>query len=62
MVNINTAGMDELDQLPGVGPATAQKILDYRNQIGQFSSVDQLEEVKGIGPKKLEKMRPFIRL
>lgn len=61
-VNINTAGLAELDQLPGVGPATAQKILAYRNQIGRFSSVDQLMEVKGIGPKKLEKMRLFIRL
>jgi len=62
VVNINTAGPEELDRLPGVGPATAQKIIEYRNQIGRFTSVEQLEEVRGIGPKKLEQMRPFIRL
>ncbi|MEN6371681.1 MAG: helix-hairpin-helix domain-containing protein [Armatimonadota bacterium] len=62
MVNINTAGLAELDQLPGVGPVTAQKIIDYRNQVGRFSTIEQLENVKGIGPKKLEQMRPYVRL
>lgn len=62
VVNINSAGPEELDRLPGVGPATAAKIIDYRNSTGRFNSVDQLLEVKGIGPKKLEKMRPFVRL
>lgn len=62
VVNINTAGPEELDKLPGVGPATAQKIIEYRNQIGRFTSIEQLEEVRGIGPKKLEQMRPFVRL
>ena len=61
-VNINTAGLDELQRLPGVGPVTAQRIIDYRNQIGSFTSVEQLDGVKGIGPKKLEKMRPFVTL
>ena len=61
-VDINTADSAELQRLPGVGPATAQKIIDYRTQTGSFSSVDQLLEVKGIGPKKLEKMRPFVAL
>jgi len=61
-VNINTAGLQELQRLPGVGPATAQKIIDYRTQNGRFDSVDELEEVSGIGPAKLEKMRPFVRL
>lgn len=61
-VNINTAGLDELDLLPGVGPVTAQKIIDYRRQIGRFTSVDQLLDVKGIGPKKLEQMRPYVTL
>lgn len=62
LVSINTAGLGELDQLPGVGPVTAQKIIEYRNQIGRFSTIEQLENVKGIGPKKLEQMRPYIRL
>lgn len=61
-VNINTAGLQELQRLPGVGPATAQKIIDYRAENGRFDSVDELEEVSGIGPTKLEKMRPFVRL
>ena len=59
-VNINTADSAEMQRLPGVGPSTAQKIIDYRAQIGRFSSVEQLMDVRGIGEKKLEKMRPFI--
>jgi len=62
LVNINTAGVEELDRLPGVGPAIAQRILDYRKQIGRFTTVDQLMDVRGIGPKNLEKMRPFVAL
>lgn len=62
VVNINSAGTDELQRLPGVGPATAQKILDYRMQIGRFTSIEQLLDVKGIGPKKLESIRPFVAL
>lgn len=61
-VNINTAGAEELQRLPGVGPATAAKIMEYRSQIGRFRSAGQLMDVKGIGPKKLEKMRPFVKL
>lgn len=62
VVHINTADLTELQRLPGVGPSTAQAILDYRTQVGKFSSPDQMDDVKGIGPKKLEKMRPFIAL
>lgn len=61
-VNINSAGVDQLQRLPGVGPAYAQRIVDYRTQHGRFQSVEELDEVKGIGPKKLEKMRPFVSL
>lgn len=56
-VNLNTAGLAELDTLPGVGPATAQAIIDHRTRNGPFRSVDQLLEVKGIGPAKLAEMR-----
>lgn len=62
VVHINTADVTELQRLPGVGPSTAQKIVDYRQQIGRFTSPDQLDDVKGIGPAKLGKMRPFISL
>ncbi|GAB3913104.1 hypothetical protein GCM10011575_21240 [Microlunatus endophyticus] len=50
-VNLNTATVDELDELPGVGPVTAQKIIDWRAQHGRFDSTEQLQEVDGIGPK-----------
>lgn len=62
VVHINSADATEMQRLPGVGPSTAQAIIDYRTQIGRFTDPDQLDDVKGIGPKKLEKMRPFIAL
>lgn len=60
-VNINTANAEELQRLPGVGPATAARILEYRKEIGSFSSPEQLMDVSGIGEKKFEKMQPFVR-
>jgi competence protein ComEA len=62
VVNINTAGPAELQKLPGVGPSTAQKFIEYRTQIGRFASVEQVQDIKGIGPKKYAKLRPFISL
>lgn len=59
LVNINTADAERLDELPQVGPATAEAILEYRRANGPFDSVDELEEVPGIGPKTLEEIRPF---
>jgi len=56
LINLNTATLEELDSINGIGPVTAQKILDHRKRIGRFSSVDQLLEVSGIGTKTLEKM------
>lgn len=59
LVNINTADAERLDELPEVGPATAESILEYRRTNGLFESEDELEEVPGIGPATLEKIKPF---
>ncbi len=59
LVNINTAEAKDLDELPGVGPSTAENIIEHRRYSGKFKSVDELEDVKGIGPKTLEKIKPF---
>ena len=56
-VNLNSATLEQLDALPGVGPATAQAILDYRAQHGRFRSVEELLEVRGIGEAKLADLR-----
>ncbi len=62
VVNVNSATAEELSLLPGVGPAKAQAILEYRKQHGAFKRVDDLSEVKGIGDKALERMRPHVTL
>jgi competence protein ComEA len=61
-VSLNSATVEELDALPGIGPATAQKIVTYREENGPFASVDELTEVPGIGPSKLEELRPLVGL
>ena len=59
-VDLNSAGMDQLQTLPGVGPVLAQHILDWRAAHGRFASIDQLRQVTGIGPAKFESLKPLV--
>jgi competence protein ComEA len=59
-VHLSTATLDQLDSLPGIGPVTAQKILDYRAKHGAFSSVDGLDAVPGIGPSRMDQLRDLV--
>ncbi len=61
-VHLNTATLEELDALPGVGPVTAEKILAYRDEHGAFQSIDELDAVPGIGPARLEELRQLVVL
>jgi competence protein ComEA len=61
-VSLNSATLEQLDTLDGVGPATAQKILDWRREHGSFRSIDDLGEVPGIGPKRLAALRDKVQL
>jgi competence protein ComEA len=59
-LDLNTASAEQLDTLPGVGPATAQKIIDYRQAHGPFRSVEELEAIPGIGPSKLAQLKGLV--
>ena len=59
-VSLSSATLEQLDALPGVGPVTAQRILDHRERSGAFGSVDDLDAVPGIGPARLEQLRELV--
>ena len=59
-VHLNTATLEQLDSLPGIGPVTAQNILQYREEHGSFTSVDELDAVPGIGPARLDQLRQLV--
>jgi competence protein ComEA len=59
---LNTANLEELQKLPGIGPSMAQRILEYRKSNGNFEELAQLKEVRGIGEKTFGKLEPFLTL
>lgn len=61
-ISINSATATQLTSLPGIGATYAQRIIEYRETNGDFTSVDELVKVRGIGEKTLEKIKPFIKL
>ena len=61
-ININTADEEQLDTLPGIGPSTASKIIEYRKEKGKFKSIEEIKEVSGIGDAKFEKIKNLIKV
>ena len=62
LININTASIQELDTLPGIGEATANKIVNYREEKGKFNSIEEIKNVNGIGDKKYEELKTLISI
>ena len=61
-IDLNAATPAELEELPGIGPATATAIVEHRDEHGPFASVDDLTDVRGIGPAKLDAIRDLVRV
>lgn len=59
-MNINTANQNELDDLPGIGPSIAQRIVEYRNENGKFEKIEELQNVKGIGDAKFSEIKDLV--
>lgn len=60
LININTATLSELDSLPGIGPSLAQRIIDYREENGAFSTIEEIMDVSGVGPSTFENIKDLI--
>jgi competence protein ComEA len=60
LINLNTATLEQLDSLPGIGPAIAQRIIDYREKVGNFSRIEDITEVSGIGEATFAKIKDLI--
>jgi competence protein ComEA len=56
-VNLNTATIEQLQTLPGIGPAMAKRVIEYRTKVGKFSKIEEIINVKGIGEKKFQKIK-----
>jgi competence protein ComEA len=61
-IDLNRAGVAELETVPGIGPVTAQRIVDFREENGPFERVEDLLKIKGIGEKSFEKLRPYLKV
>ncbi len=61
-ININTADKSALESLPGIGSAYAKRIIDYRNEHGEFETIEELKKIKGIAQKRLDNLKPFVKL
>jgi competence protein ComEA len=59
-VNINTASIEELDKLPGIGPTIAQRIIDYRTENGPFAVIEDILNVSGVGPSTFDQIKDLI--